>query len=407
VEYAVPAARERGFEEVRHPVGLPGARRTVHFRGRLLAKWRQSADNLVRSVRVYQTERGQFAVYQSLQPDWSSWEDDWDHYPWPDSHLRERRLDVYPDLGALGRTIPAEFLAAVEAAASGQTDEYLDICRLAAERGLGARATPERPSDGAGPARDATMPSLPTSSGRAASVLVLAMDTATPTTSVALGSDDGALAAVAVRHERRHAELLAPAVRWVLEQAEVDAGSLAGLAVGIGPGLFTGLRVGVSTAKALAQAWKLPMVAVPSLDLVAFAHRHARRTICAVIDARRQEVFTALYRAAPGGVVRLTDYQVLRPDQLVAGIEARGEDLLLCGDGAHAYRAAFERLGEQVQLGARSEAAPSAAALVELALPRFHREQSTRPLDVTPLYLRRPDIDPSVERRLAAERAGG
>ena len=231
---------------------------------------------------------------------------------------------------------------------------------------------------------------------------VLAMDTATPTTSVAVGSDAGILATAAVRHERRHAEVLVPAVRWVLDQAGVEPGSLAGLAVGVGPGLFTGLRVGVSTAKALAQGWGLPIVAVPSLDLLAFAARHTARAICAVIDARRQEIFTALYRAVPGGVVKLTDYQVLRPDHLAAGIEARGEDVLLCGDGAFAYRHEFDHLGEQCQLGPRDQVAPSAAALVELALPRFQREEFASPLDVTPLYLRRPDIDPSVEQRLAA-----
>jgi tRNA threonylcarbamoyladenosine biosynthesis protein TsaB len=178
------------------------------------------------------------------------------------------------------------------------------------------------------------------------------MDTATPVTGVAVGSEAGTLAQVAVRHERRHAEVLAPAVRWVLEQAEVDPASLAGVAVGTGPGLFTGLRVGVSTAKALAQAWGLPMVAVPSLDLI--------------------------------------------------GIEARGDEVLLCGDGALLYREAFEHLGEQSELGGLTQASPSAAALVELALPRMLREEFTSPLEVTPLYLRRPDIDPNVERRLAA-----
>src|SRR5829696_6299104 len=127
------------------------------------------------------------------------------------------------------------------------------------------------------------------------------MDTSTPVTGVAVGSEAGTLAQVAVRHERRHAEVLTPAVRWVLEQAEVAPSSLAGVAVGTGPGLFTGLRVGVSTAKALAQAWGLPMVAVPSLDLIAFAHRHVHRAICPVIDARRGEVFCALYRHAPAG----------------------------------------------------------------------------------------------------------
>src|SRR5918998_2823931 len=129
------------------------------------------------------------------------------------------------------------------------------------------------------------------------------MDTATPVTGVAVGSEAGTL-------------------------AEVEPEALAGVAVGTGPGLFTGLRVGVSTAKALAQAWGLPMVAVPSLDLIAFAHRHVHRAICPVIDARRGEVFCALYRHAPGGVVRLTGYQVLRPDQLAAGLEARGEEVL-------------------------------------------------------------------------------
>jgi len=219
------------------------------------------------------------------------------------------------------------------------------------------------------------------------------MDTATPVTSVAVGSESGTLASVSIRNDRRHAEVLTPAVRWVLEQAEVDAGSLAGVAVGTGPGLFTGLRVGVSTAKALAQAWRLPMVAVPSLDLLAFAHRHVRRTICPVIDARRGEVFTAVYRPAHAGVVRLVEYHALRPDQLAAALEGRGEEVLLCGDGALAYREVFERLDDRCQLGSRAQAMPSAGALVELALPRFHREETSRPGDVVPYYVRKSDAE--------------
>lgn len=235
---------------------------------------------------------------------------------------------------------------------------------------------------------------------------VLGIDTATAVTSVAVGSEAGASAAVSVRHERAHAEVLAPSVRWVLDRAEVEPASLGGIAVGIGPGLFTGLRVGVATAKALAQAWRLPMVAVPSLDLVAFAHRHAARTVCALIDARRGELFAALYRHAPGGIQRLSRYAVMRPDRLAAELEARREDVLLCGEGVAAHAATFERLGEHVHLAARYGSAPSAEALIELALPRFLREEYTLPLDVSPMYLRRPDIDPGVERRLAAERAG-
>jgi tRNA threonylcarbamoyladenosine biosynthesis protein TsaB len=241
---------------------------------------------------------------------------------------------------------------------------------------------------------------------KGASLLVLGVDTSTPVTSVAVGADAGPLAAVAVRNDRAHAELLAPLVAWTLEHAGVEGSSLGGVAVGVGPGLFTGLRVGVSGAKALAHAWRLPMVAVPSLDLLAFAQRHVKRTICAMIDARRGEVFTALYRPVHGGVVRVTDYQVIRPDQLAAGLQARGGSMLLCGDGALRYHGVFERLGEDVELTGSDRAAPSAVALVELALPRFLREEFTNPFDVSPLYLRRPDVDPTVERRLAAERSG-
>ena len=77
------------------------------------------------------------------------------------------------------------------------------------------------------------------------------------------------------------------------------------------------------------------------------------------------------------------------------------------GDGALLHREAFEHLGELLLVGGLAQASPSAAALVELALPRMLREEFTSPLEVTPLYLRRPDIDPNVERRLAAARGSG
>jgi tRNA threonylcarbamoyladenosine biosynthesis protein TsaB len=237
-------------------------------------------------------------------------------------------------------------------------------------------------------------------------LLVLGIDTATPVTSAAAGSEAGVLASMAVRNDRAHAELLVPMVREVLEHAGIDHTALAGIAVGTGPGLFTGLRVGISSAKALAQAWRLPVVAVPSLDLLAFAQRHARRQVCAVIDGRRGELFAARYRPAPAGMPeRLGDHRVLRPEELAGELEALGEPVLLCGDGALRYAATFERLGDAVELAGADGAAPSAESLVQLAVERLERGEVSQPLEVRPLYLRRPDVDPSVERRLAAERA--
>lgn len=225
-------------------------------------------------------------------------------------------------------------------------------------------------------------------------MFVLGIDTATPVTSVAIGGRAGIVASFRVRQERGHARVLVPAVRWLLEQAGLTPSAVGAVAVGTGPGLFSGLRVGVSSAKAFAQAWGRPMIAVPSLDLLAFSNRHTQLTICTVIDARRGEVFAAFYRQIPGGVLRVGGYQVVRPDQLAAAIVARDEHVLLVGDGTLAYREAFERLGD-CELGSPAQATPSAEALVELAVPQLEREQFVPPFEVTPLYLRRPDIDPN------------
>lgn len=232
-------------------------------------------------------------------------------------------------------------------------------------------------------------------------MFVLGIDTATPVTSVAIGSQAGIVAAFRVRQARGHARVLVPAVRWLLEQADLTPSAVGAVAVGTGPGLFSGLRVGVSSAKSFAQAWGRPMVAVPSLDLLAFTNRHTSHTICAVIDARRGEVFAAFYRQTPGGVLRVGGYQVVRPDQLAAAIEARDEHVLLVGDGTLAYRREFERLSG-CELGSSLQSAPSAEALVELAVPQLEREQFVSPFEVTPMYLRRPDIDPNARVPWAA-----
>src|SRR6188472_287651 len=142
---------------------------------------------------------------------------------------------------------------------------------------------------------------------------VLAFDTATDVVSVAVGRNGEPLAAIRLAAGREHAERLAPASAEVGRDAGVGIERLAAIAVGIGPGRFTGLRVGVTTAKVMAQALRIPIVAVTSLDLVAYPLRHTNRLIVAVLDARRHEVFCASYRPVPGGVQRVSDYEVRQP----------------------------------------------------------------------------------------------
>jgi len=230
-------------------------------------------------------------------------------------------------------------------------------------------------------------------------VIVLGIETSTPETSVALGSEAGTIAAAVLASGRPQHEEVVPAVEQLLRWGEVLLSSVGGIAVGLGPGLFTGMRVGIAIGKTMAQVLGVPIIGISSLDLLAFRERNARRRICAAIDARRGEVFFAFYRPVPGGVARETGFEVGAPTRLASELEAAGDDILLVGDGAIRYRRALESAGTSIEFGSPSSAYPSAEALVELAVPRFQREEHDRLYDVTPIYVRKSDAEINWDRR--------
>jgi len=202
-------------------------------------------------------------------------------------------------------------------------------------------------------------------------VLVLALDTATPTLVAGLArwSPDGTaevLAERAVPSGNRHAELLTGAVTDALRDSGLTVGDVDAVVTGLGPGPFTGLRVGVVTAAALADARGLPVVGVCSLDAVG----SGARTV--VTDARRKEVYWAAY--GPDGT-RTAGPGVARPEELAPAGP-------VVGDARFA-----ERLGVEV-----TPAEVTTAGLLRAAAPQLADPSPAAPL--VPLYLRRPDAVP-------------
>lgn len=232
-------------------------------------------------------------------------------------------------------------------------------------------------------------------------MIVLGIETSTPQTSVALGGESGIVASATLTG-RAHQEQVVPTLRQLLQWSGAGLSQVAGIAVGVGPGLFTGLRVGVQTAKSLAQALRIPIVGMTSLDVLAFSVRHTSRLVAAVIDARRGEVFWGVYRPVPGGVLREGEFAVGPPDHLVGELTALAEDVLVVGDGAVLYRRQIEEMGSQVEFASAMWAHPQAAALVELSVPRFEREEHDRLIEVVPLYLRKSDAEINLDRGLRA-----
>lgn len=223
-------------------------------------------------------------------------------------------------------------------------------------------------------------------------MLILGIETATPQVGCAIGGHEGVLASAHSSRGKRHAETLTPAIDFIRRQARIDLSEIGVVAVDLGPGLFTGLRVGIASAKAMAHALRVPMIGVHSLDLVAFPVRFSPRLIVAVLDARRGEVYHAFYRQVPGGLQRLTEPGLDSPDDLVSEIIARNEECLLVGDGAVRYREVFDGV-TKVDIGDQALAYPTATALVQLAHSRAMREEWVNPWELQPLYLRAPDAE--------------
>lgn len=215
-------------------------------------------------------------------------------------------------------------------------------------------------------------------------MLILGLSSSTARVSVAVGDGERVLASAASSDDRRHAEDLMPMVVDVLGRAGCEVADLQRLAVDVGPGRFTGLRVGVATARALALALDLEVVPASSLELLARAED--ARPLGVIIDARRNEVFQQVY-TADGGEGPAT---VGRPGEL---LEALPPGAVLVGDGADRYSEIYDAGGEgRTRLEGRE---PSAAVLVAVAA-----ERSALPgRSITPLYLRDPDVQINIRTR--------
>jgi tRNA threonylcarbamoyladenosine biosynthesis protein TsaB len=233
-------------------------------------------------------------------------------------------------------------------------------------------------------------------------VLILGIETATPQISVAIGGHEGVIGLVEIARGRRHAETLVPAIEFLGAQTGITLDELGVIAVDIGPGLFTGMRVGLAAAKALAQALRIPMIGLSSLDLLAFPHRLSDRVVVPIVDARKGEIFSAMYRQVPGGLQQVAPPTVGTVDELVADLLARSQEVLCVGDGALRYR---EEICEGYHCEFADEASPSAGPLVQLAHAKALREEWAQPADIHPLYLRAPDAEINwTTRAVAGER---
>lgn len=218
---------------------------------------------------------------------------------------------------------------------------------------------------------------------------VLGIESATPVAAVAVAGDGGILAERMVFNKRTHSVNLLPMIEAVLEESEVGRHSLAGIAVSGGPGSFTGLRIGMSTAKALAQVWDIPVVGISTLETLAYPLAGHGNLICPILNARKNEVYTAVYDYAGPDLVCLGGPMAARPGELVEILLKFGRPVTFLGDGVPVYGSGLKAgLGELARFTPLATTFPRGAAVAELGLIALREGRGGDPMTLRPEYIR-------------------
>lgn len=218
-------------------------------------------------------------------------------------------------------------------------------------------------------------------------MLTLAIDTSTKTGSVALLRNDSILAECLINLGINHSETLLPTIKTILSVAGVETEEVALFAFTAGPGSFTGLRIGASTVKGLALATGKPVVGVSTMDALALNVANSTITICPMLDARKKEVYTALYRPSRDNLPeKIGRDRVVDPEEFLKGLNG---DVIFLGDGVRNYVGLIKKI-----LHGRSHFAPphlqhvKASAVGLIGMKKFSKGDILDLIAFVPQYLR-------------------
>lgn len=200
-----------------------------------------------------------------------------------------------------------------------------------------------------------------------------------------------------------HAEILLPLIESVVRQAEISLPEVSGIALSIGPGSFTGLRIGLSTVKGLAYGWEVPVVGVSTLLAQAARVGEFDGAICALLDARKNEVYAALFRKRRQEITRLTEDFLDSIGTVIDQVRGAAGDLpcRFIGDGARRYeKLLLDALGGRARLCAEDSVSSCAAAVARLGMERIRRSETDDLGQLAPLYLRPSEAEAKRSKRI-------
>ncbi|WP_026486902.1 tRNA (adenosine(37)-N6)-threonylcarbamoyltransferase complex dimerization subunit type 1 TsaB [Caldanaerobius polysaccharolyticus] len=219
---------------------------------------------------------------------------------------------------------------------------------------------------------------------------VLAIDTSTALASVALTEGDKVLAECSVSNIKTHSKVLMPMISKLFDWACLKPEDVDVIGISIGPGSFTGVRIGLATAKGMAISLKKPVVGVPTLDGLAQNTPFFDGLVCPILDAREHQVNNALYRFEEGYLRRLTEYRAIAVDELIDELKNYKERIVISGDGVFLYREQFAKaLAKRIVIAPVNALMPRASSIAYLAALRAKEGAALDSTRVIPIYLKK------------------
>lgn len=218
---------------------------------------------------------------------------------------------------------------------------------------------------------------------------ILAVDASGQVASVAVATENGILAEYSVDYLKTHSQTLLPMIDEILKMTDTDKSDLDAIAVSEGPGSFTGLRIGVATVKGLAAALNKPVIAVPTLEMLAANFLGSGELICPMMDARRNQVYTAAYRCEGEELLPLVVQKACTLDEILAELNGLNQPVVLLGDGVDAYKVQIQAgLTVDYRFALLHQNRQRAGSLATLALRKAQAGNMIPGAELVPEYLR-------------------
>lgn len=229
---------------------------------------------------------------------------------------------------------------------------------------------------------------------------ILSLDSSTESATCAILDDERLLGEITFNYKKQHSVILMSMIDSLLTSLSLNINDLDGFVVSKGPGSFTGLRIGISTIKGLSQGTKKPFIGVSSLDALAFNMAYTSGIICPILDALRNNVYTALYKFTDGNLEIISDYMVISIDELIKLLNSKNMPVCFIGDAVPKFK---EKLSTSI---ASSSYAPvhlnlvKASSLGELGLTLLKENKQDDLYSFSPVYIRKSQAEREYENKL-------